>query len=582
MKYTAAICMLIFLFQSCKREQKDADLTTPFEQSDSTETATYEQGIAWWKTLAASSPFVEITEFGESDAPHALHLVKVEVDPVIDGLWRNDEGKLVLLINNGIHPGEPDGIDASMIFARELIRDPDFSEKYKDVILLIIPFYNVGGALNRNCCSRANQNGPPSYGFRGNARNLDLNRDFIKNDSRNALSFSRLIRDWDPDIYLETHVSNGADYRYTMTYLLSQTDKMMPSLKEFCTKELEPHVMASMQEKGDECIPYVNVWGTTPDSGYTMFYDLPRYSTGYLNLFNTIGLLSETHMLKPFKRRVSSTLNYMRTIAEFVSGNTEQIKKVRMLAADELLGSDSLALDWKVDRSRCDSLNFKGYRAYFEKSEVTGAAQLYYDGSAPWEKKVPYYRYFLPVLTVDIPRYYVVPVSWGKVVELLENNGVYIELIKSDTALEVEQYRLLDFETSPGPYEGHYFHTQTSVDRESKVALLRKNEYLLISTNQRSRRFLVEVLEPHGPDSYFNWNFFDEVLQQKEWFSSYVFDLEAKELLKDKQMKNAFDSLKKAMPELKGSATGQLYEIYKMSERYERDRHLVYPVFRVN
>jgi hypothetical protein len=31
--------------------------------------------------------------------------------------------------------------------------------------------------LNRNSTSRTNQNGPEEYGFRGNARNFDLNRD---------------------------------------------------------------------------------------------------------------------------------------------------------------------------------------------------------------------------------------------------------------------------------------------------------------------------------------------------------------------------------------------------------------------
>ncbi len=577
---------IIFLFTgillACENKVLAPDLETPYESSDSIETATYEEGINWWNNLANSSPLVSITEFGQSDAGRPLHLIKIENDASQKDIWNNDKDKLVLLVNNGIHPGEADGIDASMLYARDLLKQERNEIDLKNVIVLIIPFYNVGGSLNRNCCSRANQNGPPSYGFRGNARNLDLNRDFIKCDSRNARSFSQIIQKWNPDVYVETHVSNGADYQYTMTYLISHPEKMMPSLKEFCTSDLEPFIMESMREKNDECIPYVNVWKNTPDSGYSAFYDQPRYSTGYLNLYNTIGLLTETHMLKPFKDRVMSTHRFLHSITEFSVENKKEIKKLRKKAMKEVLESDSLVIDWMVDYSKFDMLNFKGYKAYYEESEVTGADQLYYDSSSPWEKQIKYYRYMTPGKSIKIPEYYVVPVSWEKVVDLLRANGVEMSLVATDSAMHVEEYKLVNFETSPRPYEGHYFHEHTEVEASDKVALIRKNEYYLISTNQKARRFLIEVLEPEAPDSYFNWNFFDEILQQKEWFSAYVFDREAEELLNDPVVKSKFDSIKESDPELEANPGRQLYEIYKLSDRYERDRHMVYPVFRIN
>lgn len=574
------LCILSIVLIDCRREKYDFDLLTPFEKSDSAETATYEEGIAWWQRLDSSSPFVCVREFGETDAGRPLHIVKIEAEENCEDVWENQSNKLLLLINNGIHPGEADGIDASMVFARELVEKKDFREKYRDVIILIIPFYNVGGALNRNCCSRASQNGPPEYGFRGNARNLDLNRDFIKCGSREAKSFSQLIRDWDPDIYLETHVSNGADYQYTMTYLLSHTDKMMPALKEFCAGELEPYLLSSMKDKEEECIPYVNVWKNSPDSGFPAFYDTPRYSTGYLNLFNTIGLLTETHMLKPFRRRVEATITFLESVSEFASGNARKIKSVRNTALEEMMHTDSLALDWTEDFSKYESIGFKGYRAYYEESNVTGAEQLYYDRSAPWEKTIPYYRYLLPGKKVRIPEYYVVPAAWTEVVELLRNNGVAMDIVEVDTAMHLEEYRIEKFETSDQPYEGHYFHHGTEVSSRDIELSIRKKEYYLVPTGQAARRFIVEVLEPEAPDSYFNWNFFDEILQQKEWFSAYVFDGEAENLLKDPVMKSKFDSVKSARPELAENPTGRLYEVYKLSDRYEKDRHMVYPVYR--
>ena len=550
--------LFTWILHSCQPPKRSADLTTPFEKSDSIETTTYGEGIEWWQKLADHSDYVSIKEFGTTDAGKPLHLVKLEAEVQRELIWDKKQGKLVVLINNGIHPGEPDGIDASMIFARELIESPEFKEKYNGLIFLVIPFYNVGGALNRNCCSRANQNGPPSYGFRGNARNLDLNRDFIKNDSRNAQSLSRLMREWDPDIYIETHVSNGADYPYTLTYLLSHTDKMMPSLKKLCIDNLEPFILNSMKEKGDECIPYVNVWNHPPDSGFPAFYDLPRYSTGYVNLFNTIGLLSETHMLKPFKNRVSSTFNYLNVLAEFASGYKEQIIDARNKASRELLESDSLELNWTTDFSRFEALTFKGYKAFYEESDVTGTEQLYYDHNQPWEKEIRYYRYLVAGEKIKVPHYYLVPGSWQNVIELLENNGVEMLLIETDSAFHVEEYKVEQFETSTKPYEGHYFHHNTSIMTSDKVVLVRRNEYYLVPTAQKARRLLVEVLEPESPDSYFNWNFFDEVLQQKEWFSAYVFDREASELLHNPEIKVKFDSIVRFNPELKENPTGQL------------------------
>lgn len=57
-----------------------------------------------------------------------------------------------------------------------------------NVTFSFILCYNVGGMMNRSSSSRANQDGPEEYGFRGNSQNLDLNRDFIKMDSEEAFT----------------------------------------------------------------------------------------------------------------------------------------------------------------------------------------------------------------------------------------------------------------------------------------------------------------------------------------------------------------------------------------------------------
>ena len=195
-------------------------------------------------------------ERGSTDAGYPLHLVLVSNDGKFDPEVWHKQTKVVILINNGIHPGEPDGIDASMMLVRDIVNNkiklPD------NVVLAIIPVYNIGGCLNRNSYSRANQNGPVSYGFRGNAQNLDLNRDFTKYDTKNARSFATIFHYLNPDIQIDNHVSDGADYQYTMTLLTTQYDKLGADLGYWLKDKFEPQLYKGMSEKKWEMTPYVN------------------------------------------------------------------------------------------------------------------------------------------------------------------------------------------------------------------------------------------------------------------------------------------------------------------------------------
>jgi hypothetical protein len=575
--------LLTFLLASfgCKDEIDADELKTVFENTGGLETATYAEGIDWWTKLEDASPFVRMETFGETDAGLPLHLIIINGKRNFSRENILESSQLICLVNNGIHPGEPDGIDASMLFARDLVSDPDFEEKHKDVVVLIIPFYNVGGALNRSCCSRANQNGPESYGFRGNARNLDLNRDFIKCDSKNAKSFNELFSSWDPDIYLETHVTNGADYPYTMTFLTSQADKLGFGLGEYVRNDLSDYMYKAMQDEGDEMIPYVNLFGDSPDAGYTCFYDSPRYSTGYAALHLSIGLLTETHMLKPFKQRVESTHRFMHHLMNHLTESSQKIQALRKAAHTEILNLGEFAIDWELDSSRSTSLPFKGYEAYYDTSNVTQKPQLFYNQNKTWEKEIPFLNFMKPSNIIKAPHYYLMPTAWNDVVELLRLNRVEMKLIERDTTLDVVAYEMLDFQTAKSPYEGHYLHNNCKTEKQYWNKTLQAGSYYLIDLNQKKKRFIFETLEPEAPDSYFNWNYFDEILQQKEWFSSYVFDAKAEEMLKDPKIKKVYDEMMVKDSTFSESTMNQLYFLYRNSEHYERERHMIYPVFRI-
>ena len=581
-KLSVYLIILIGTF-SCSNEGSDlASYRTPYEISDGKATTTYEQGIDWWKALESRSPYLKVIEFGDTDAGKPLHLIILNKERNFSLEKLHTDNKLILLVNNGIHPGEPDGIDASMIFTRELLSNADVKNKLDDIILAIIPFYNVGGAMNRNCCSRANQNGPESYGFRGNSRNLDLNRDFIKCDSRNAQSFNQIFSSLDPDIYLETHVTNGADYPYTMTYLVSQPDKLGKHLGTTVRDELSPLLFDMMKKKEDEMIPYVNVHGGSPEHGFSAFYDSPRYSTGYTALHHSIGMLTETHMLKPFDQRVESTKRFLESLLDASAQLKDHIIAAReeQLKTDRALGE--MHIDWELDSSLVEELVFKGYQAYKDTSSVTGQPQLYYNRDSIWTKPIPYYNVMKPKTTVSVPSYYLVPRAWSEVIDRLTWNGVKMKPLEHDTTMDVVAYEILETQTPKNPYEGHYIHRNTSVEKQYWSHTILGGTHYLIDTEQDKKRFILETLEPEAPDSYFNWNFFDEVLMQKEWFSSYIFDREAEKLLEsDSALARTFEEMKAKDSIFANDAFSQLYFLYRNSDHYERNRHNIYPILRI-
>ncbi len=522
---------------------------------------------------------VQMQEMGHTDSGKPLHLITISSSGSHDFEDARKAGKTILLINNGIHPGEPDGIEASMMLARDLLSQKN-KALLENTMIAIVPVYNIGGALNRNTTSRVNQSGPEAYGFRGNARNFDLNRDFIKADTRNTRSFYEIFHLVRPDIFIDTHVSNGADYQYAITHLATQHNKMGGAMGEYIYTEFTPKLERRMQDKNFPITPYVNVFNRTPDSrGFSQFLDNPRYSTGYTSLFNVLGFMIETHMLKPFDQRVEATYAFLLAILEIAAEEGDDIRKLHRDVAPPVPGN-LVPIAWTNDQQRADTITFMGYEGEMRDSEVTGFPRLYYNRDKPFSKKLPYYTYFTPSKEIIAPEGYIIPQGWHEVIQRLLMNQVILTPVTHDTTLNVETYTITGYETSQRPYEGHYPHSSVEVETKKEYVNVYKGD-LIAYVNQPSGRFLIETLEPQATDSYFSWNFFDTILQQKEGFSPYVFEELAKDLLEENDaLRSALEKKKSEDPEFAGNWYAQLSYIYEHSD-YAEKSFLRYPVYRL-
>ncbi|MEI8075782.1 MAG: M14 family metallopeptidase [Bacteroidota bacterium] len=550
---------------------------TVFEQSQGKESATHAQCMAYYEQLAAKYKTVQIKTMGPTDAGIPLHIVLFSADQQFNvATWKN---KLVIFVINGIHPGEPDGIDASMLLLRDLA-----SGKIKapsNVVLAVMPVYNIGGALNRNSFSRVNQDGPLAYGFRGNSQNLDLNRDFIKSDTKEAVSFAKIFHWLNPDIFLDNHVSDGADYQYTMTLLTTQHNKLGGDIGKYLHETFEPSLFKGMDQKGMTMTPYVSFEEGNPEKGWSYFYDPPRYSSGYAAVFQTLSFLTETHMLKPFDQRVKQTYEFMQTLIEQASSQATAIKQARLSSINAVKNQIDFGVSFKVDTSRYDLINFMGYETGKKPSGVTGVDRMYYDRTKPFTKKVKFYNYAIADKIVHKPKAYLIPQGWYKIIDLLEANSVHMKRLEKDTSIAVEVYHIDDYKTSTRLFEKHYRHTDTKISIQQQTIAFRKGDYI-IQTGQPADRFLVETLEPIGDDSYFSWNFFDAILQQKEGYSNYRWeDVAASFLASQPALQQQLEEKKKTDPKFAASANAQLDFVYKSSPYYE-PAHLRYPIYRVN
>jgi len=205
---------------------------------------------------------------------------------------------------------------------------------------------------------------------------------------------------------------------------------------------------------------------------------------------------------------------------------------------------------------------------------------LFYDHNKPYDKEVKFYNTFVPVVTVEKPQAYIIPQGWHDVLALLQLNGVAIKRLIKDTTIQVQYYHIDDYKSLQSAYEKHHLNYDIKLTSKTDSIHFWKGDYM-IYTGQPSDRYIVETLEPLGDDSFFRWNFFDAILQQKEGYSDYRWeDVAAHYLQQHPDLKQQLEDKKKNDTNFAASAQAQLDYVYKKSPYYE-PAHLRYPVYRL-
>ncbi|MEW6511579.1 MAG: M14 family metallopeptidase [Bacteroidota bacterium] len=579
----ASSIVLILLIVTPPAWGHDDPWLTPFERSGGVRTPRYDETMEYCGRLAAASPWVHVTSFGTSPQGRSLPLVILSNTQAWDPAAARASGKAVILVQSGIHAGEIDGKDASLMLMRNIAVRKTLASLLDSTVLLFVPIFNVDGHERFGPYNRINQNGPEETGWRVSAQNLNLNRDYMKAEAPEMQAMLRLFTSWLPDLAVDCHVTDGIDFQYDITYAAETGPSMDPGVSRWIDEELLPPAIAAVENAGHKVFYYVFPREDHDLSkGLTSGASAPRFSTGYGAAQNRPFILIETHMLKPYRMRVEGTYHFLRGLIAAVNSHPSNLK-ARVRQADEVFaggrgrGGRTLPLLFGLGQRSTPRL-FLGVRQQVEKSTLSGGERIRYFPDT-MSVTVPFYDDVTVADSVVIPFAYLVPQEWRFVAEKLAIHGVRMERLKEQMTAEIESYRFNNVRLPSNSFEGRQLPEYTVTPYRERRSFPRGT--IVVPTAQRAGKVLMHLLEPRGPDSFAAWGFFNAIFEQKEYAEAYVMEeIGARLLSEDPVLKREYEETLRRDTVLARSPGARLNWLYTHSPWRDPFRN-VYPVARL-
>ncbi|HRI04670.1 MAG TPA: hypothetical protein PLL77_13080, partial [Pyrinomonadaceae bacterium] len=437
---------------------------------------------------------------------------------------------------------------------------------------------------NSNAYMRINQNGPGEMGFRANATNLNLNRDYMKADAPETRAWLGLWNTWRPDVFIDCHVTDGADFQYNLTYEYAHFQEVSPSIKNWMDEHFDGNVVPKVEKEGNLLTHYVEFAGREITSGIATFIATPRYATGYTPLRNRAGLLIETHVYKPYKSRVRGTYDTLRYFIEEIGKAKASLFAANVIAETQTIErgkiyDDKLAFPLRLDvTDKATEIPFKGLDYKIDDSPISGGKRLVY-GTTPKDYTIKKFDEGRVTASAAPPLGYILPRQYKDVIEVLKLHGIKYTTLKKPMTIEVESYKLTEAKWATNSFENR-------ITLGCKpVAIKEKRNYaagsILIPMAQEAANVAIHLLEPAGPDSFVYWGFFNAVFEQKEYGESYQIEKLAKEMLANDPKINAEFEAKLKDETFAKNPRARLNFFYERSPYYLNQKVGIYPVGRV-
>ena len=580
------VSLLFFSFfcLTVQLSAQDAELQTYYEKSNYLATPRYAETIKFCEKLDQASPLLKYSSFGKSPQGRELPLLIADRNGNFTPEAVRKSGNAVLLVQASIHAGECDGKDAGLILLRDIAFNKEYAQLLDHVTILFIPIFNTDGHEQFGPYNRVNQNGPEEMGWRTTSQNLNLNRDYMKADAPEMQAWLKLYNAWLPDFFVDCHVTDGADFQYTMTYALETIGSMEKDLSCWTKNVCEKFLVTEMKKSGFPVFPYVQFrnWHD-PRSGLTVGVAPPMLSTGYTAVQNRPGLLIETHMLKPYKVRVSSTYTMLVHTIELLNKEYKTlhslIEKADAFTSGEPFRKEPFPVNFTESFTDSTKTEFLGYDYTIDTSNLTGGLWFKYDNQKPTVWQLTMFPDCKADKFVSLPEAYLIPSQCATIIAGLQLHGVKMKPLLHETTCNVRSSRFGNAHWQQQPFEGHHKLTYDLTDTIEPRTFPAGT--MLVDMNQRTARVIAHLLEPASPDSYAAWGFFDAYMEQKEYAESYVMETMAREMIrKTPALKAEFEQKKASDKDFASNPDAMLNWFYQKSP-YGDSRMNVYPVGRI-
>jgi hypothetical protein len=558
---------------------------THAESTNYRQTPNYADTIAFCKQLAAASPAIQYRTFGYSAQKRELPLIIASETQTFTPEAAQEQGKAVVLIQACIHSGEPDGKDAGFALLRDIAITKTAAGILENVVLLFIPIYNTDGHERSTPYNRINQNGPESMGWRTTSTYQNLNRDYMKADTPETRMWLRLWNEWQPHLFIDCHVTDGADYRCNITYHHEHHAGVDQAVLDWERKVFDEKVAPATAAAGNVISWYLEfIDNRDLNLGTRDFNGSPRFSTGYVPLRNRPAILIETHMIKDYRSRVIGTYDFLRAALTEVNNAPDDLIRIGREADERTVEvgrtnnpSNLYPLDFELT-DETTPFELKAFAYETEQSDVSGDLRVVY-GREPLDLRIPMYDTFRVTAAVAPPLHYIIPVQWAGPMDVLVEHGVQSKMLAAWTSIEVESYRFVNVTWPSGPFEGRHM-PRFDVERVTEVRRFPKGS-VVVPVAQPLGKVIMNLLEPEAPDSLAKWGFFNAIFEEKEYAEHYVLETLARKMMeKDPELKREFESLVAGDADFAASPAARLRFFYKRSPYWDPQMNL-YPVGRI-
>lgn len=549
---------------------------TPAEASGFRATPDYDTTVAWIERLVEASPRLHLTSLGQSLEGRPIWMVVASAEGAEAPAELRDSGRPILLAQAGIHSGEIDGKDAGLMLLRDLTVGDRQADLLERASFLFIPILNVDGHERRSAYNRINQRGPDEMGWRTNAANLNLNRDYVKLDTPEMRALVETLDRWQPDLYLDLHVTDGMDKQHDVTWGFHGPHSWSPKAGQWLEERLEVALTRDLEAAGHSPGPHIfSLDRGDPGRGILKWIGGPRYSDGFGAARHLPTVLVENHSLKPYEQRVLGTYVLLTTALRTLGESGAELRAA--IQADRDRKPTEIVLGWgRNEEPEPELLEFPGVEVRLSPSEISGGERIEWTGRKVGFE-VPVYEMTRPLGSVEPPPAYWVPAAWPQVIERLDLHGIDFEVLDEPREVEVETYRLGEPQYAEAPYEG-----RLTVEAEATLES-RRMEFpagsIRVPVDQPLGTLAVLLLEPASPDSFFQWGFFLSVFQRTEYGESYVLEPLAEQMLGDPKIEAAFHQRLAEDPEFAASPRKRLEWFYERSPFFD-ERWRLYPVAR--